>query len=454
MARVVVVGAGISGLSLAWYLRRLRPEWELVILEGGDRCGGKVFTVEEEGFIIERGVNGFLDNKPGTLDLASALEVPLYVSSDAARRRFIVKRGRLVPLPESPGAFLKSPLLSPGGKLRLLMEPFVPKRSSASDESLASFARRRLGNQALQWLIDPMATGIYAGDPQRLSLRSCFPRIHELEQDYGSLFKAMFALKRKARKEGKKGPGAGPGGTLTSFEAGMGQMIAALQSHFRDCIKLGSPVEEVVPSSDGGWEVNTASGESLRATHVVLAAPAHDVAEMAGGSLNGLSSLAAEVEYPPVAVIAIGLKKGRLKAPLNGFGFLAPGCERRQILGALWDSAIFPNRAPEGYELIRVLVGGARNPDIVSLEDVCLLDVVLKELKDLMGLDARPDFTAVYRWERAIPQYNVGHATLEEDVNRFLKRNPGLYVRCNWMGGVSFNDCIANSRRLAEQMGA
>ncbi len=452
MARVLVVGAGISGLSFAWYLRQFRPNWEILILEAGERCGGKVYTVEEEGFLIERGVNGFLDNKPWTLDLASALKLPLYVSSDAARRRFIVKRGRLTQLPESPQAFLKSPLLTPFGKLRLLMEPFVSKHTSDSDESLADFARRRLGTQALQWLIDPMATGIFAGDPERLSLKSCFPRIHELEQEYGSLIRAMLKLKKEAKREGKSGPGAGPGGTLTSFEQGMGQIIAALQSYFRECIRLNAAVDKFAPSNER-WEVYTSQGEVFEATHLVLASPAYDVAHMAKEAVKGLASLAAEVEYPPIAVVALGIKKEGLTAPLSGFGFLVPGCERRQILGALWDSAIFPNRAPEGYELIRVLVGGARNPDILGLEDVCLLDLVLKELRDLMGLEARPEFSAIYRWSRAIPQYNIGHAALEEDIRRILGRNRGLFVRCNWVGGVSFNDCIANSRKLAEEIG-
>ncbi len=407
--------------------------------------------MEEEGFIVERGVNGFLDNKPGTLELAKDLGLPLYVSNDAARRRFVVKGHGLVELPSSPISFLRSPLLSPLGKLRLLMEPFIARGYGQEDESLADFARRRLGEEALRWLIDPMATGIYAGDPERLSLRGCFPRIHELEQEYGSLIRAMIALQRRARKEGKTGPGAGPGGTLTSFTRGMGEMISALAGHFRACIKTSSPVEEVRPSTNG-WEVATSGGETIECSHVVLAAPAHDCAGMLRNTLQEVSRLAREVDYPPVVVVALGVKKGPGVPPMDGFGFLAPAAAGRQILGVLWDSSVFPNRAPEGYHLVRVLLGGARNREVFRLKDEELLNLVRRELKELMGLEQAPDYVSIYRWARAIPQYNCGHLERQARIEAELARHPGLFIRCNWVGGVSFNDCIANSKRLAQEM--
>ncbi len=451
MARVVVIGGGMSGLSLGLYLKGMRPEWETLVLEADERPGGKAWTVEEDGFLIERGVNGILDNKPSTLDMAKSLGVPPLKSFDASRRRFVVKDSRLVKLPESPGEFLKTRLLSPFGKLRVIAEYLVPQGDLSRDESLAEFATRRLGKEAFERLIDPMATGIYAGDPTRLSLQACFPRIYELERDYGGLLKAMFALKKAARKEGKEGPGAGPGGTLMSFDHGMSQLADATARALDKSLKLASPVEKLEREGDG-WSVHIRNGETIQATHVVLACPAPQAASLLQGVSPEAAELAAGIYYPPVAVVALGVRERAVETSLNGFGFLCPGRERRKILGCLWDSSIFKGRAPEGYALLRVLVGGARAPQLVSLSDEELLHVVLKDLKDLMGLKASPDFVSIFRWEKAIPQYQVGHLDLIDRLMNLLKPMNGIYVRCNWVGGVSLNDCIANSKALAEEI--
>ncbi|NDY42801.1 protoporphyrinogen oxidase, partial [Dissulfurirhabdus thermomarina] len=451
MARVVVVGGGMSGLSLAWFLRERRPGWEVQVLEAADRPGGKAWTLREDGFLCEAGVNGVLDNKPSTLGLARRLGLAPLPADAAAKRRFVVRRGRLVPLPESPGAFLTSPLLSPAGRLRVLLEPFVPRGDMAADESLADFARRRLGREAFERLIDPMATGIYAGDPERLSLKACFPRIHELERDHGSLIRAMIRLKREARRAGRAGPGAGPGGTLTSFAGGMGELAARVAEALGpEVVRTGRPVAAVSPSA-AGWEV-AAGEEVIPADHVVLACPAEAAARVVRRSVPELAALADQVPYPPVSVVCLGYRAAELPRPLDGFGFLAPGPEGRRILGSLWDSAIFPGRAPEGHALLRVLVGGARDPERALLPDGPLVDVVRAELRELMGITALPVFEKVIRWRRAIPQYEVGHLALVRRLEEILARHPGLYVRCNWVGGVSLNDCVANAEVLADRI--
>jgi len=451
MAKVVIVGGGLSGLSFAYYLRAARPGWEVLVLEKDERLGGKARTLKEDGFIVELGVNGVLDNKPSTIGLAKDLGLKILMSNQDAKRRFVVKDGHLEKLPESPKEFLFSGLLSIGGRIRVAMEPFIPKGETSKDESLAAFAQRRLGKEAYLRLIDPMATGIYAGDPERLSLKSCFPRIHELESRYGSLIRAMITLSREAKKKktGKK-VGAGPGGNLVSFKDGMGEFVERLsQSLGGDIVRNGVGAREVIKNGRFNWEVVTTEGEAIQCTHVVLACPARDVSKITKGSIGDLSRLADAIDYPPVAVVAFGVKLSHVERSLRGFGFLTPGCEGRSILGTLWDSSVFINRAPEGWALLRSLVGGARRRDLPGRPDRELIDLTYKELKGLIGLKKAPDFVRVHRWPRAIPQYNVGHEDQKNAILAILKKHPGLFIRCNWIGGVSLNDCVQNSKQLA-----
>jgi len=296
-----------------------------------------------------------------------------------------------------------------------------------------------------------MATGIYAGDPERLSLRSCFPRIHELERDYGSLIRAMFKLQREAKKKGEKGPGAGPGGVLTSFATGMNELVDALVRALGPAVRLNSSVASI-SKQNTGWRVFLKDGEELESSHVVLACPVKAVLETLKETAPDIVKLAVQINYPPVSIVCMGIKRGTAENPMNGFGFLAPGGEKRSILGSLWDSSIFPNRAPEGYQLTRTLVGGARAPDLAGLPDSSLLDLVVKEFSELIGLKGGPEFVKIFRWDEAIPQYEKGHHALASEIDFTLRSYPGLYIRCNWLGGISLNDCVANSERLANQL--
>ncbi len=451
MAHVIIVGGGMSGLSLAWYLKNMSRGWEITILEADSRVGGKAWTEKRDGFVIERGVNGVLDNKPSTLELAAALGLRPLRSNDSSRIRYVVRNGCLARLPASPGQFLSSPVLSWWGKLRLLCEPFIPPGQADIDESLADFARRRLGDEAYRYLIDPMASGIYAGNPERLSLKACFPRIHELEMEYGSLIRAMIKLQAKAKKSGREGPSAGPSGVLTSFEGGMEDLVSVLRNALEDEITTNAKVQSVERSSDG-WQVELEGGDSLSCSHLVLSLPAYEAARIIRGESPHLFRLFSFFEYPPIAVCAFGIKRDLIENSLNGFGFLTPFCESRRVLGALWDSSVFINRAPNGYHLIRCLMGGMRNRHILEMQDRQIMDLALCELKELLGLKAEPAFGLVFRWERAIPQYHVGHFSLLEEIRKELSTLPNLFIRCNWVGGVSLNDCIANSKTMAQRM--
>jgi len=450
MAKIIVAGGGLSGLSFAWYLKKFKPEWEITILEKESRVGGKAWTTEEEGFIWERGVNGVLTNKPATLNLAGDLGIEIYKSNDNARKRFVVKDGRLVKLPEKPQEFLMSNLLSFSGKISVFFEALRAQKKDDNDESLKDFAIRRLGKEAFENLIDPMATGIYAGDPEKLSLKSCFPRINELETQYGSLIKAMLLLQQKAKKEGKKGPGAGPGGHLISFYKGMEELVSYLSDSLKENIITNSEISKI-NKKDNLWEISLKNNQSFEATHVIISSPLPQCVEMLSHIIPKIKEISDNIPYPPVSVVALGIKKEQLKDKINGFGFLSPNKEKRRILGTLWDSSIFPNRAPEGYVLMRSLVGGMRNSELALLDSDKLAQIVINEINDIMDLKISPDFIRKYLWKQAIPQYNIGYSELMKKLDEIKRKNRGLFFRCNWVGGVSLNDCVKNSLELANE---
>lgn len=450
MDRIAIIGGGISGLSLAYLAKRTKPSLDIIVLEAEARLGGKIWTDKADGFLCESGVNGFLNNKPRTLELASELALTPLKSSDSARKRYIFSDGRLHLLPESPPAFFKSNLLSPWGRIRILYEIFAPK-SEKEDESLAEFGRRRLGKEAFEKLIDPMASGIYAGDPEALSLKSCFPRIRNLEMEYGSLIRALIKLQRKAKREGKTAPGAGPGGVLTSFYDGMETLITALKDFIGTGVRQKSRVKSIEKSGHR-YALILEDGSIIESDIVVLATPAHASSEIMRGFDPALSRILAEIPYPPVSVVCVGYRKERLGNSLDGFGFLVPFREGRKVLGTLWDSSIFPNRAPDGYVLLRSMVGGSRAASLATLNENRLTDTVTGELREIMGIRVQPDFTRVYVHEKAIPQYILGHEGRLKAIDDLLLKYKGLYLTGNAYRGISVNDCIENSYRLLAEI--
>jgi len=450
MDRIVIVGGGISGLSLAYLLQAQKPSLDIIVLEAEERLGGKIWTDKTEGFLCEGGVNGFLNNKPRTLELAAALSLHPLKSNDAARKRFIFSGGRLHPLPESPPAFFRSDLLSIWGRLRIVYEVFA-SRGRKEDESLAEFGRRRLGREAFEKLIDPMASGIFAGDPEALSLKSCFPRIHQLETEYGSLIRALLKLQMKAKREGRSGPGPGPAGVLTSFYDGMETFILALKASLGVRVRPRSKVVSLEGKRDH-FTLSLEDGSILESDCVVMAAPAHASSEILRDFDQALSRSLSEIPYPTVSVVCLGYKKEKIGRSLDGFGFLVPFREGRRILGTLWDSSIFPNRAPEGYVLLRTMLGGARASHLAMQDEKRLVDTVSSELGEIMGLTVQPDFARVYVHEKAIPQYTLGHQGRLATMERLLSRYKGLYLAGNSYRGISVNDCVENSYRLAGQL--
>ncbi|MEE9524460.1 MAG: protoporphyrinogen oxidase, partial [Thermodesulfovibrionales bacterium] len=348
-----------------------------------------------------------------------------------------------------PPAFFMSNLLSLRGRLRIAYEMFVPK-GSAEDETLAEFATRRLGKEAYEKMIDPMASGIYAGDSSKLSLKSCFPRINELEQNYGSLIRAMIKLQKEAKKTGKK-VGAGPGGTLTTFNGGMQVMIDALRNALGERLKLDTAVSSIDRKGES-YTVFTGKGGEIEADILVLVTPAHATAGIVSNMNRQLSEMLGGIPYPSVSVACLGFERKKIERSLDGFGFLIPNREGRKILGALWDSSIFPDRAPEGSVLLRTMVGGARASGMALQEDEKILSNVMGELKAIMGISADPDFVRIYKHEKAIPQYNVGHQRILEELYSIVSQCRGLYLTGNAYRGISLNDCIENSYKWSEKI--
>lgn len=464
MKKVIIVGGGISGLATAWLLRekakKAGTELEITLIEKENRLGGKIWSIKADGYLCEWGPNGFLDNKPQTLDLCRDLKVEpqLLRSNDNARKRFIYSEGVLHRLPENGSSFFKSKLISWPGKLRLALEPtpFVAKAPQGIDETLADFGRRRLGNEALQKLIAPMVSGIFAGDPETMSLESCFPRIAELEREYGGLVMAMMKLAKKKKQDIAEGKtvasAAGPGGILTSFREGLQTLTEIIKEQLgNEVAVVGEEVVRVSKGSSVPFRVQTASRE-LDADVVVLATPAYVTAQLLSGVDAATTETLNQIPYATMTVVCFGYESERIHHDLNGFGYLIPKAEGMNILGTLWDSSIFENRAPEGKVLLRSMMGGACFPEYINLSDGEVERRVRDSLKKIMGIDAAPEFVRIFRHEKAIPQYTVGHGKRLRALAERASSYKGLFLTGNSYRGIGLNDCVAAANRGAEEV--
>jgi oxygen-dependent protoporphyrinogen oxidase len=447
-----IIGAGISGLATAQAILARDPSTEVVVYEAAAHTGGKVMTeVTDEGYLCEWGVNAFLDKSPRTLELCEEIGLSPVAADAAAKKRYVFSEGELHQLPEKPPQFLFSNLLSVSGRLRVMGEVFSGKTEKA-DETLAEFGIRHLGREAFEKLIDPMASGVFAGDARTMSLKSCFPRIHEVESEFGSLIRGLIKLQKAARKEGKKDkPGPGPGGLLTSFNGGMSVLTDALTAGLGSRVRVNTPIEGV-SRSGGLYTAHLGNGSSEDFDKLVLATPAYAQERILRDMAPGISELVGGIQYPALAVVCLGYSQDDAGHCLDGFGFLVPSRENRDILGTVVDSNLFPDRAPEGSVLFRTMIGGARKPQLAELPDEELFDLVRANLKEIMGLDAEPAFASVYRHEKAIPQYVVGHSDRLAAIDRQLETFPGLVMTGNAFRGVSLNDCVLNASRTAERL--
>ncbi|MEW6766215.1 MAG: protoporphyrinogen oxidase [Pseudomonadota bacterium] len=448
----LVVGAGISGLSAAFFLRQQGRD--VAVIDAAPRAGGNVHTLMHEGYLLEAGPNTLLDNTLAIRELVDGLGLGDAVreANSKAKRRYVVRDGRAIELPGSPQAFLRTRLFSLKGKLRLLAEPFI--RRAEKEESVAEFVRRRLGPEFLDWAIDPFVSGVYAGDPARLSVRAATSKVYALERDHGSLLKGAVMKAFKSRKAEVQ---TGPVGRMLSFERGLGQLVEALAASLFDRLHLNTPAL-VLRHSDGRWRVDTPQG-IYSAREVILAIPAQMVAELLearSGDLdmfttNGVQALR-EIPYPPVVSVGLGFRREDVAHPLDGFGVLIPSREHCTTLGALFSSTLFSGRAPEGHVSLTAFIGGRKHEQVGSWSDEQILDRVLADLGPVLGFRAAPSMVHISRWPRAIPQYELGHLERIAVLDEAFGERTGLYTRANWRGGVSVSDCIGNGKALAERL--
>jgi oxygen-dependent protoporphyrinogen oxidase len=452
-ARVAIIGGGIAGLSVAHALVRAGAREraiDLVLLEGTDRLGGNIRSDWIDGFLCEWGPNGFLDNVPATLDLVRdlGLEHRLQPSGDCARKRYIFRRGRLHPLPAGPFDFLASGLLSWRGKLRIALEP-VARSRPPGDETIHEFATRRIGREAADVLIDSMVSGVFGGDARRLSLKACFPKMWELETEHGGLFRALWARRRRRPRRERAVPVGSPLGRLTSFAEGSEELIRGLVRRLDGIVRTGACVSSV-STARSGYAVQMEDGSVLEADSVILAAGSRATARMVCALDTPLARFLEEIPSAPMVVTCLGYEADRLPRPLDGFGFLVPRGEGPRVLGVLWDSSIYPSRAPEGHVLLRAMLGGAHDPQAIGLDDDVVLDVVRRDLQKTMGISVTPDFVRIFRHPIGIPQYTVGHLERLAAAESRLVSLPGLALAGNAFRGVAINSCVAEAGSIAE----
>jgi protoporphyrinogen/coproporphyrinogen III oxidase len=449
-ADVAIIGAGISGLCTAYWLHK--AGLRVAVLEQSQRCGGTMITEKQDGFLIDLGPNSALETSETLKELIRelGLEDSKVYGNEASNKRYILKGGRLHPVPMSPGSFITSGLFSLRAKLRLLREPFIG-RSRDPHISLADFVRHRLGREFLDYAINPFVAGVYAGDPSQLGTAAAFPKLYALEQNYGSLIRGAIAgaRERKKRKEVAKDRAR-----LFSFREGMEVFPKALAATLGDAIRYGVEVTALKPAQDG-WELTLHNGlvsENLQANTVVSAVPSNTLGKLLIGLEPEAAATLSGIPYPPVAVVFMGFRAQAVTRPLDGFGFLIPALEQKQILGSIWSSTIFPGRAPDGHVAFTSFVGGARQPENARLDDAALEQLVLRDLDAIVGLKGLPVVTRILKWPRAIPQYGLTYTRIQQLFTDLEARRPGLYIAGNIRRGISVGDSVLCARETADRI--
>ena len=448
MAAVAVVGAGIAGLTAA---HRLKSRgMRVVVYEGGSRPGGVIRTERRDGYLAELGPNSLTTPAGPTATLLSELGLggELLPASPEARHRYVVRKGKLIPLPTSPPELLTTRLLSNAAKLAVFGEPLVDPGEGPVEESIAGFVRRRFNQEILDYVANPLVAGIFAGDPEQLSVRHALPRLYGMEQSHGSLIKAM--LQRARRRSGDDT--GGEADAVMAFREGLQALTGALARELGPAVRLGAAVTQV-RRGPKGWAVGAAFQANELYDAVLLAAPAHCADEIDFGVEGGerLKTIAS-IPHPPLAVLALGFRRDEVTHPLDGFGFLVPEVERRHVLGALFSSSLFPGRAPEGHVLITAFVGGVRNPDLANADPNTLTARVLDDLRSLLGARGEPTFRATHFWPKAIPQYTLSHGRYKEIMDDVERRNPGLALAGSYRDGVAIGDVIAGAEAAAARL--
>ena len=444
----IILGAGISGLTAGFYLAE--KGLSVRILEKSPRVGGAIRSERRDGFLIEFGPNTVLDTTPllGELFQKLGIASERVDASPQAKNRYIVRGGKLHALPTSPLAFLKTPLFSTSAKIRLLLEPFISRAPADREESLAEFVTRRIGPEFLDYAINPFVAGVYAGDPALLGVQSAFPKLQSLEREHGSLIRGAILSARQRKKSGETPKNRA---AMLGFQNGLQTFPDALQRALGDSVSTTCSLRSVSRTASG-FSVTLESGEILEAPVLLSTVPAHSFASLPIEFAQPLASTLGAIAHPPVAMVFMGFDKPPGGIERDGFGFLVPAKEKRQILGCIWSSTVFDDRTPPGGAGLTAFVGGGRQPDLARLSDSDLGALVLGELRALMGVTATPSLVAIQKWEKAIPQYRVGYGETMDSISSFENDTPGFFVSGNFRGGIAVPDCVKQSLAMADRI--
>lgn len=470
--RVAIIGGGISGLAAAFRLRELAATREMplevAIFERSLRLGGALDTIRRDGFVIETGADSFLSEKPAAAKLAERLGIAgeLIGTQESFRKTFVVRGGRLVEIPEgfsllAPtwfGPVMKSPLFSAKGKLRMLIEPWIPRRRATADESLGAFVRRRLGREVLARVAQPLAGGIYTADPELLSIGATLPRFVELERRHGSVIRGLRAAARTRNTE-TRGTSGARWSLFLGFRDGIRTIIDKLTERLEGSIHYGAELvalnrvfEPGGPdgSTAASWRLEFRDGTNFDADAIVCAAPAFAIASTLQSIDAELATMLSAINYASAATVNMAFRAADFPQPPAAFGFVVPVAERRRIIAGSFSSLKFAGRAPAGMILARVFMGGALQAEMMNLDDSEMIATAREEFASLLGVTAEPALTCVRRWPDSMPQYAVGHLDRVAKIECAVASIAGLTLAGAYLRGVGVPDCIASGERAAE----
>lgn len=447
----VIIGAGVSGLVAAHRLKKMGRD--PLLIESGDRVGGVIQSREVEGFLIECGPNS-LRGSHEFLDLVEELNLTgELITANPHAPAYIYADGRLQAAPMSPPALVKTKLISNAAKLRLLREPFVKARRESGEESIASFIRRRLGNEILERMVAPFLSGVYAGDPEELSVQACFPKLSEFEAEAGGILRGALRAARQSRKGASSPKRSLRPYRLCSFRHGLSALPETLSRSLGDRLLTGARIIGI--KSAGGFEIKIEHrGEikTINSPALVVSTPAYVTAHLLGPVAPEIAALVAEIPYVSIASVPVAYRAEQVARKLDGFGFLAPRGEGLRTLGSIWNSSLFAERAPEGWVCLTNFIGGATDPEAIKLGDEELIRIVHDDLGKVLGVSGEPRRMPITRYERAIPQYTLGHAARVERIEAMLRDISGLWLAGNYLRGISLGDCIKNAERVAVEI--
>ena len=449
--KITVLGAGISGLSTAYWLAR--DGFDITVLEAQSEVGGSMVTERENGFLIDYGSNSGLETTPLVRELVgeTGLQKEMVYANEKGNKRYILRKNQLHALPTNPTAFLKTKLFSRRAKLRLLAEPFIGKSEEGYYQSISEFVKRRLGQEFLDYAINPFVAGVFAGDPDTLSVKSAFPKLYRLEELYGGLIKGMIKGAKERKNSGEQSKQSAK---MFSFMDGMQTLPKAIARKLGERIMYKCKVEKIA-KSENKYKIfykHDDLPKEIVSDIVLSTIPAYKAASVFGELDNQLCRHLSKIYYPPVKVLFLGFRKESIGRALDGFGFLIPKNENRSFLGAIWSSVIFPQRADSSKAAFTLFIGGARSPELFNGDDESLINRVLKEFKEIMNINEDPLFVREKMWAKAIPQYNLGYIEHERYFEKIERESPGLFLSGNYRSGISVGDCIANSEPVCKRI--